>query len=187
MRRQELVRSQGNCLPELLEASPLHFQFRPECCFIPRPGFPQAGSPRPRLLWRAPCPRLWEGFLLPPSAPLVPGIVVSLCYCKKIFWLNHVACGILVPESGIEPKPREVRAQSPKPWTTRDFPAVTNYEVTHHTFIWFLSSPTTAITNCLINSSLLRSLYLLQLLIFSSVVGFWLSSKTTGLPWWLRW
>jgi len=133
--RQELVKSQGNRLPELLKASPLHFQFRPECCFIRWPGFPQAGSPRPQLLWRAPCPRLWEGYLLPPSVPLVPGIVVSLCYCKKIFWPNHVACGILVPESGIEPKPGEVRAQSPKPWTTRDFPAVTSYEVTHHTFI----------------------------------------------------
>ena len=153
MRRQELVRSQGNRLPEPLKASPLHFQFRLECCFIRRPGFPQAVSPRPQLRWRAPCPRLWEGYLLPPSAPLVPGVVGSLCYCKKLFWPNHVACGILGPESGIEPKPREVRAQSPKPWTTRDFPAVANYEVTHHTFIWFLSSPTTAITNCLINSS----------------------------------
>lgn len=121
MRRQELVRSQGNRLPELLKASPLCFQFQPECCFIQGPGFHKACSPRPQLLWRAPCLRLWEGYLLPPSVPLVPGIVVSLCYCKKIFWPQHVACGILVPESGIEPKPGEVRAQSPKPWTTRDF------------------------------------------------------------------
>ena len=46
-----------------------------------------------------------------------------------------MACGILIPESGIELRPREVRAQSPKPWTISDFSAVANYEVTPHTYI----------------------------------------------------
>ena len=38
------------------------------------------------------------------------------------FWLHHVACGILVPRLGIEPKPSAVRAWSPNHWTAREFP-----------------------------------------------------------------
>ena len=38
------------------------------------------------------------------------------------FWLHRMACGILVPRTGIEPAPLAVRAQSPNHWTAREFP-----------------------------------------------------------------
>ena len=34
-----------------------------------------------------------------------------------------MACGILVPQSGIEPEPLAVKAQSPNHWATREFPS----------------------------------------------------------------
>ena len=37
-----------------------------------------------------------------------------------------VACGILVPPTGIEPRPWAVKARSPSHWTTREFPAPTS-------------------------------------------------------------
>ena len=43
--------------------------------------------------------------------------LVSFC-----FWLHHAACGILVPQLGIEPTPSAVKAQSPNHWTVREFP-----------------------------------------------------------------
>ena len=39
-----------------------------------------------------------------------------------VFWLYHVACGILVPGSGIEPVPPAVRAQSLNHWAAREVP-----------------------------------------------------------------
>ena len=38
------------------------------------------------------------------------------------FWLRHVACGILVPQPGIEPVPPAAEAQSPNRWTAREVP-----------------------------------------------------------------
>ena len=38
------------------------------------------------------------------------------------FWPNYAACGILVPQPGIEPRPSAVKAQSPNHWTAREFP-----------------------------------------------------------------
>ena len=38
------------------------------------------------------------------------------------FWPCHVACRILFPPSGTEPRPLAVRAQSPNHWTAREFP-----------------------------------------------------------------
>ena len=38
------------------------------------------------------------------------------------FFFGCTACGIIVPRPGIEPGPSAVRAQSPNPWTTREFP-----------------------------------------------------------------
>ena len=35
---------------------------------------------------------------------------------------NHMACGILVPQPGIEPVPPVVEAWSPNHWTAREFP-----------------------------------------------------------------
>jgi len=37
------------------------------------------------------------------------------------FWLHHVACGILVPQPRIEPRPTAVKAQGFSHWTTREF------------------------------------------------------------------
>ena len=37
-------------------------------------------------------------------------------------WPCHVACGILVLQPGIEPKPLAVEAQSLNHWTSKDFP-----------------------------------------------------------------
>ena len=35
-------------------------------------------------------------------------------------WLHHVACGILIPRSGIEPTPPELDAWCLNHWTTRE-------------------------------------------------------------------
>ena len=40
------------------------------------------------------------------------------------FWPHHEACGILVPQPGIEPGPSTVRAWSPNHWTAREFPDI---------------------------------------------------------------
>ena len=42
-------------------------------------------------------------------------------FFNYFFWLHCVACGILVPPSGIEPRPLSVKASSPNQWTTREF------------------------------------------------------------------
>ena len=39
------------------------------------------------------------------------------------FWLRCVACGILVPQPGMEPGPPAVEARSPNHWTAREFPS----------------------------------------------------------------
>ena len=38
------------------------------------------------------------------------------------YWPRHAACGILVPQSGIEPTPPAVNVQSLSHWTTREVP-----------------------------------------------------------------
>ena len=38
------------------------------------------------------------------------------------FWPRHAACGILVPQPGIEPGPSAVKALSPNHWTARELP-----------------------------------------------------------------
>ena len=43
------------------------------------------------------------------------------------FWLCCMACGILVPSQGLNPaRPSSVKAQSPNPWTTREFSQLVN-------------------------------------------------------------
>ena len=39
-----------------------------------------------------------------------------------LFWPCFMACGILVPQSGIELFPAVVEAQSLNPWTAREVP-----------------------------------------------------------------
>ena len=50
-------------------------------------------------------------------------ILVCLFDCLFVFWLCLVACRILVPQPGIEPRPSAVKAQSPNHWTAREFPS----------------------------------------------------------------
>ena len=38
-------------------------------------------------------------------------------------WLHHVACGILVPQPGIEPAPLAMKDWSSNHWTVREFPS----------------------------------------------------------------
>ena len=42
-------------------------------------------------------------------------------FSPHFFWPRHMTCGILVPPTGIEPV-LAVKALSPNPWTTREFP-----------------------------------------------------------------
>ena len=46
-----------------------------------------------------------------------------------IYWPHHVTCGILVPQTGIEPRSLGVRAQSPNRWTTREFSKATSLQL----------------------------------------------------------
>ena len=42
-----------------------------------------------------------------------------------IYWPCHVvACGILVPQPGIEPKPSTMKSPSPNHWRAREFPVL---------------------------------------------------------------
>ena len=38
------------------------------------------------------------------------------------FWSSHTACGVLVPQPGIEPVPFALKAQGPEHWTIRKVP-----------------------------------------------------------------
>ena len=40
-------------------------------------------------------------------------------------WLHCAACGLLVPQPGIEPVPPALDAQSLSPWTSREAPLET--------------------------------------------------------------
>ena len=48
----------------------------------------------------------------------------SYLYLFFFFWPHCVACGILVPQPGIEPVPSAVKVLSPNHWTSREFPSV---------------------------------------------------------------
>ena len=43
-----------------------------------------------------------------------------LCFFKKIFWPHHMACGILVPWSGIDPGALAAKVLSPNHWAARN-------------------------------------------------------------------
>ena len=47
-------------------------------------------------------------------------LVVNTQYVLIIFWLNHAACGILVPQPEIESMPLAVEAWSLNHWTIRE-------------------------------------------------------------------
>ena len=48
----------------------------------------------------------------------------SLGFIFYFIWLHHVACGILVPSPGIDPRSLAVKAQSPNPLDHREFPSL---------------------------------------------------------------
>ena len=63
------------------------------------------------------------------------GLFVCLfCSCPA-------ACGILVPQPGIQPVPPAVEAQSPNPWTTREFPYLCFFVVVLFFNIYLLAAP----------------------------------------------
>ena len=64
------------------------------------------------------------------STGTTPGPSHSLPYfhvSSSFFWPHQMACGILVPQPGIEPVPLAVKARSPNHWTTREFPPLFKY------------------------------------------------------------
>ena len=52
---------------------------------------------------------------------LVHGIlfVCLFSFFGFLFWLHHMACGILVPQPGIKPMAPALEVQSLNPWTAR--------------------------------------------------------------------
>lgn len=46
-----------------------------------------------------------------------------------LFWLGHLACEILVPQSGMEPMPLAVAVKSPKHWTVSKVPGLLFFQV----------------------------------------------------------
>ena len=61
-------------------------------------------------------------------------ILVSTTQIKKcisvtffFFFSGQVACGILVPQTGIEPRAPAGKAPSPKHWTAREVPHPCNF------------------------------------------------------------
>ena len=80
------------------------------------------GSPPPQIFTY-----ILHKFLLVPD-PL--NLFYSPCKCSLcvrdplFFLLCHAACGILIPQPGIELMPPTVRAWNSNRWTTREFPMI---------------------------------------------------------------
>ena len=52
------------------------------------------------------------------------------------FWLHHVACGILVPQPGIEPMPPALEEWSLNHWTAQEVPKAFHFQI-QQTFGFF--------------------------------------------------
>ena len=81
-----------------------------------------------------------------PSSRLGSGIFIShRCLLCSLFFggVHCMACGILVPQPGIEPVPPAVEAQSLKHWTTREVPRVSLLNCISYLpyKVWYLSAP----------------------------------------------
>ena len=61
-------------------------------------------------MWKLMCLPKWKGL----------GNIFLLIYL--FFWLHRTACGILVPQPGMQPAPPEVEVWSLNRWTTRETP-----------------------------------------------------------------
>ena len=71
----------------------------------------------------------------PENSPLVfsdscslPMSLKKKNYLFVYFWLHCSTCRILVPQSGIEPRPLAVKAQSPNHWIARELPPTYIFE-----------------------------------------------------------
>ena len=53
---------------------------------------------------------------------LPPDLSHKFFFSFLFFWPSHTACGILVPQPGIEPRLSAVIERSPNHWTPREFP-----------------------------------------------------------------
>ena len=59
-----------------------------------------------------------------------------------VFWPHCVACGILLPPPGFGPGPSAVKAQSPNPWTAREFPIV--FQIKETSKDWLIHADSSA-------------------------------------------
>ena len=59
-----------------------------------------------------------------------------------VFWPCQIACRVLVPQPGIEPRPPTVEALSPNHWTTSEIPKsfFKNVNYSHFWEIWILNT-----------------------------------------------
>ena len=60
-------------------------------------------------------------------------VVVFIIIFFRFSWLCHTACGILVPQPGIEPAPPAVEVWTFNHWTAREVPLPTSYLSPHLT------------------------------------------------------
>ena len=69
-----------------------------------------------------------DGIQSPPQrvAGTLACMALKSLECSLTFFCfgHHVACGILVPQPGTEPRPSAVRTRSPNHWTAREFPVL---------------------------------------------------------------
>ena len=56
-------------------------------------------------------------------------------FLKKIFWLNCVAYGILVPQPGIEPMPPALKVWSLNHWTAGEVPQSPYFSEVHSRYL----------------------------------------------------
>ena len=75
-------------------------------------------------------------YIQSPTLCLIPDLFFSLLpfFFLFCFGLHHLACGILVPWPGTEPRPLAVRTWSPNHWTAREFPILPLLLIY---FLWF--------------------------------------------------
>ena len=66
--------------------------------------------------------RLFSFWDLKPLQLSVLTILLCLFFFPFLFWPHHMACGILVPWPGTEPRSSAMRVQNPNHWITREFP-----------------------------------------------------------------
>ena len=82
------------------------------------------------------------------------------------FWPCRTACGILVPQPGIEPVPPAVEAQSPDYWTTREFQIMDRCVLVFICLqVFFISSLISSVIHLLF-TSILFNLHMFVFLLF---------------------